>query len=154
MPSQWRKVSNGHIPSDAFNTGAKDSGRRLFVARAEHKNGMHPGRYHEGHKGAHLPYGGVEHVKHDYEILCSVSGLHWCPMHIGFLPWNAVKTGYESTGYGYNAPLYSVKGVVNRTEVIGKYNHEHKRAYFPYGTKEHTVIWGDIKILCYSKYVR
>ena len=139
-------MTNGQIPNDAFNTGSRDSGKRLFVARAEHQNGMHPCKLHEGHRGAHLSWEGVELVKESYEILASKIGQYWRLMQVGQLPGDAVSTGYEN-----GTPLFSVKGHVHGTEVIGKYSSQHKTAYFPYGGKEYKVRHGEVEILCFRQ---
>ena len=118
------------------------------MARAEHHNGMHPCKLHEGHqdRGAHLSWGGEEHVKHSYEILASDIGLYWRSMRVGHLPGDAVSTGYEN-----GAPLFSVRGHVHGTTAIGKYSSQHNTAYFPYNGKEHEVRHGEVEILCFRQ---
>ena len=147
MSLQWTRASHGQVPRDAFITGSHDSGSRLFVARAEHNGTTHPCKLHEGHndRAAHLSWGGIEHLKYEYEVLGSDIGLYWKSMRVGHLPRDAVSTGYE-----HGAPLYTVKGRVCGKTSIGKYSTQHHIAYFPYNGKEHEVKHGEVEVLCFK----
>ena len=140
----------GHLPTDAFTAGTDENGSRLFVARANHNGGIHPCKFHEGHKyrAAQLSWGGGEHLKFEYEILRSNKGLYWKSMRIGqiHLSEDAVSTGEEN-----GAPMYSVRGTVFGKMTIGKYSSQHKTAYFLYNGEEHEVKHRFVEVLCLNK---
>ena len=145
MTLTWIKASNGEIPKTAFKTGASESdGKPLFVARV-HELGIHPGKLCRGRQGAYIPIDGKEHLKTNYEVLASFAGLYWKSINVGALPDDAVSTGHNV----HKTLLYSVKGMIDGNEVIGKYNHKAKKALFPYGGIEHHLGLGEeVEILC------
>jgi len=58
---------NGSIPTGAVRAGT-DSGRDVFVARAEHRGLMIPGKIVFGQRVAYVSYGGMEHSNPIYQV--------------------------------------------------------------------------------------
>ena len=127
----WKKCEAGAVPENAFYTGAMDSNEPLYVARAFHKGHIIPGKFHKGHDTAYVSWGGKEHALSDYNVLLQCDGLQWVRFESRNVPIGAIPMGYEG-----DVPLYSVKGKVNGTDVLGKYHVGYKTCYFPYGGKE------------------
>jgi len=66
----WTKVTNGQIPPNALVAGYEADGTALYVARAEHEGGQHPGKTSKPLGAIHFGWGGKEETKSDYEVLC------------------------------------------------------------------------------------
>lgn len=60
-PGKWVAAKNGDIPKGALYCGKETDGQSLYLARAYHVNGVHPGKIRHGFKGAHISWGGGEH---------------------------------------------------------------------------------------------
>ena len=146
MNLEWIQSSNGEIPENAFNTGAHDEdGNPLFVARGKHAEGIHPGKLCVGKKGAHIPFGDKEHLKLNYEVLASMTGLYWKSIRDGDSPKDAVSTGQNKN----KTDMYSVKVAIDGKQMIGKYNFKNKKALFPHGGKKYQLNLADeVEILC------
>ncbi|KAJ2312129.1 hypothetical protein H4R23_005259 [Coemansia sp. Cherry 401B] len=134
----WVKASNGHIPSDALQSGIEADGKPLFLARAPYQGGMHPGKVgrHIQGGGFSVGYGHKEHNLPDYEVLCGdASRLRWVKQEgalniQGFVP---VPVGREATG----EPLYAAKTLHEGSMQPGKCApHINKGMSFAYGHKE------------------
>ena len=66
---EWVKASHGHVPEGAIGPIGNDN---LFVGRAvcpAPENKYTPGKVHPSEKKFYIPWGGVEHEFHDYEVL-------------------------------------------------------------------------------------
>merc|ERR1711962_309731 len=68
MSLEWVTVPNGKPPKNAF-IGFEDGEKKLFVARGEYNDGLHPCKFVYGHHCALLSWGGVEHKCDDCEVL-------------------------------------------------------------------------------------
>lgn len=66
---KWVNASNGIIPDGAICSGHEKDGTPLFVARAEHNGGLHPGKIRHGFGAANIPYGGKEVKVTNYQVL-------------------------------------------------------------------------------------
>jgi hypothetical protein len=66
----WVKITNGEIPFNALVAGYEEDGTPLYVARAEHEGGQHPGKTSKPLGAIHFGYAGQEVSKRDYEVLC------------------------------------------------------------------------------------
>ncbi len=64
----WVAGSNGSFPKDAV-AGGSEPNRTLYVCRAAHEGGVHPGKLVE--KNCNISYGGKEITKNTYEVLAS-----------------------------------------------------------------------------------
>lgn len=63
----WVAKSNGAHANFSVHAGT-DSGKDLFVARAQHMGGLIPGKLHVGHSKVYIPFGGEEVSKTQYEV--------------------------------------------------------------------------------------
>jgi len=71
----WERGSGGQIPDGAIVCGREDNGEVLFVARANFKGGLHPGKIRFAFGAAFIGFGGKEIGVNDYEVLVSQNGL-------------------------------------------------------------------------------
>ncbi|MBK8878564.1 MAG: DUF3421 domain-containing protein [Haliscomenobacter sp.] len=67
---QWVKATANNFPSNAIAAGYEANGAPLYIARAVIDGGYHPGKARKNGDGF-IPYGGVERVIKDYEVLTS-----------------------------------------------------------------------------------
>jgi hypothetical protein len=65
----WMRASDGQVPADAMLAGKEASGEPLYVCRAEHNEGIHPGKLREAFRGCNISWGGREYTKSSYEVL-------------------------------------------------------------------------------------
>ena len=65
----WENVTGGRVRDFAIVAGREANGEPLFVCRAWHRNGMHPGKVRRGFNGCNITYGGDEIRKQYYEVL-------------------------------------------------------------------------------------
>lgn len=66
----WVRVTNGEIPANAMIGGYEEDGSPLYIARAEHEGGHHPGKVSRALGACHFGFGGKEVAKREYEVLC------------------------------------------------------------------------------------
>lgn len=75
---------------------------RLYVCRGFYNGGVHPGKLFQGH--CNIGWGGNEIVLNQYEVLTSRCPLRWISASHGYVPLNAIRTGYQHDG-----PLYTCR---------------------------------------------
>ncbi|ELR11179.1 uncharacterized protein ACA1_388690 [Acanthamoeba castellanii str. Neff] len=137
----WVKVTNGQIPPNALVAGYEADGTALYVARAEHEGGQHPGKTSKPLGAIHFGWGGKEVTKSDYEVLCcnprQLACVHWVKMERGQqMPEKAWIGGKERDGHG----LCIARGKVHGGVHVGKAgNHLRDGMMVSYGGEEHTV---------------
>jgi hypothetical protein len=90
----WRPASNGEVPRGAFRAGGEE-GNPLFVCRAAHEGGLHPGKIRRDFDGCLIPFGGKEIHEKNYEVLVGMEDARWIPASNGQIPRFAFKAGYE-----------------------------------------------------------
>ena len=101
----WVPPRGGKLPSNAY-VGGKEPGRTLFVCRAPHNGGIHPGKVVAGK--CNIGYGGKEIVSTKYEAMVVAKGpatppsaaslpkgMGWALAKGNKLPAGAVRGGYE-----------------------------------------------------------
>jgi hypothetical protein len=71
----WVSGSGGQIPDGAIVCGREENGDPLFVARANFKGGIHPGKIRFAFGAAFIGFGGKENQVNDYQVLVSQDGL-------------------------------------------------------------------------------
>ncbi|KAL0279187.1 UNVERIFIED_CONTAM: hypothetical protein PYX00_000797 [Menopon gallinae] len=128
----WQKTSNGQVLDNAVQGGVDlGSGEVLYIARAEHEGALLPGKCVPSHGVTYVPWGGGEHGKPEYEILCGCQG-EWVAASEGHIPEGALEAGKTEDG----EVLYI--GRVNDGERfgLGKVQASHKVCYIPYGGQE------------------
>ncbi|VEL10880.1 unnamed protein product [Protopolystoma xenopodis] len=66
----WISSSGGSNHPKAVAAGMTEGGEVLFVARADINGELSVGKVHPSHNCAYFPWGGGEHKRSHYEILC------------------------------------------------------------------------------------
>jgi hypothetical protein len=66
---KWMPAFGGNVPPKAIPGGLENDGSTLFIARAKHEEGLHPGKIRKEFQSAHIPWGGREIHIRDYEVL-------------------------------------------------------------------------------------
>ncbi len=102
MNYTFRFSSNGQIPEGAQSHGREADGTPLWVARSPIRSdpdflgGIHPGKVHPGFNGALIPFGGMERLVTNYEVLME-PGI-WIAGSGGQIPDGAIVCGREENG--------------------------------------------------------
>lgn len=128
---QWVKACNGNIPKGAVIAGREANWTKLYIARASHKGGLHPGKVRPEFRAAYIPWGGIEESIECYEVF--VGNGRWVQVKDGNVPSGAIKAGYESDGI---PPLYIARAYYRGGLHPGKIRKEFGGAYIPWGGKE------------------
>lgn len=110
----WVKAPGGRIPTGAIRAGQDIDGSPLYIIRARHAKGLHPGRT-DGKGNAYIPYGGKEIRVSDYEVLIMrdvpdyLSVFRWVEEH----PRGSVvmQASYDLFGVEGRCNLYSLSGL-------------------------------------------
>lgn len=66
IPIRGRTFVQGWTPVEG---GREKDGTFLFVAQAEHKGGIHPGKTVDGAEHCNISWGGKEHLEEEYRVL-------------------------------------------------------------------------------------
>ena len=82
MTLQWRQMTDGGVPENAFIAGVEEKKKRVFVARAKHNNAFQPCQLFEGDSGARMPYGGKKCIMPKYEVLADNDALCWKSLQV------------------------------------------------------------------------
>jgi len=142
---EFEPSSSGRCPAHAV-PGGTENGETLYIARAQHGGSIVPGKLHCSHRTAYIPYGGQEHRKTNYEILCFKgqcgTSLEWVNASHGAVPSGALKIGKEANGVA----LYAARAFIENDWTPGKVNSQHKVCYVPWGGKEHA--FSSYQVLC------
>ncbi|EGS1684840.1 DUF3421 domain-containing protein [Enterobacter cloacae] len=85
----------------------------LFIIRAKFNGGVHPGKLVYGF-GAHIPWGGAEHVCREFEVY--VGPVKWVHVKGHDIPKNAIQAGNEADG----KPLYVARAKFPNGLFVGK----------------------------------
>jgi hypothetical protein len=130
MAYTWKKASGGSIPSGAKSNGKEADGTPLWVARASHAGGIHPGKVRPAFGAANIPYGGKEIKVTDYEVLMEEG--RWVKASGGKVPDGAVVSGFEANGEPLFVARAAYKGGIHQ----GKVRLAFGAANIPYGGNE------------------
>ncbi len=101
---QWVKASANNFPANAIQGGYEADGNALYIARAVIDGGYHPGKARKNGDGF-IPFGGVERIVKDYEVLTSnpvatiTSGTYHIRSQIENKPMDVVN-GHNANGNG------------------------------------------------------
>lgn len=66
----WEFASSGTVPEGAVSCGQTADGELLYVGRAIHQGSQTPGKVQITHACIYIPFGGLEIMLQDYEVLC------------------------------------------------------------------------------------
>ncbi|XP_029665075.1 uncharacterized protein LOC115236632 isoform X2 [Formica exsecta] len=125
----WCDASGGMVPPDAVEGGNDDG--PLFVGRAHHEGALIPGKVKPSHSVCYIAWGGEEHGKTDYQVLCSCNPT-WVPTSGNNIPPNAIPGGETEDG----EPLFVGRVSHEGTLTIGKVQPSHSVCYIPFGGSE------------------
>lgn len=91
----WVGASNGEIPPDAV-VGGYESGRRLYICRAEYNGGVHPGKVVGNN--CNFGWGEEEILSPFYEVLTAPRNVRiaWIEASNGRVPTGAIAGGIEA----------------------------------------------------------
>lgn len=101
---QWVKATANSFPLNAIAGGYEANGAPLYIARAVIDGGYHPGKARKNGDGF-IPYGGVERIVKDFEVLTSnpvatiTRGTYHIRSQIGNKPMDVVN-GQNANGNG------------------------------------------------------
>ncbi|XP_011136164.1 uncharacterized protein LOC105181234 isoform X2 [Harpegnathos saltator] len=134
----WCDASGGMVPPGAVEGG--NDGETLFVGRARHEGALIPGKVKPSHCVCYVAWGGSEHGKTDYQVLCGCNPT-WLPCSGGNIPQNAIPGGETEDG----EPLFIGRVHHEDTLTIGKVHPSHSVCYIPFAGSE--VAFPDYEIL-------
>nr|XP_012150292.1 PREDICTED: uncharacterized protein LOC100878241 isoform X4 [Megachile rotundata] len=134
----WCDASGGMIPPAAVEGGKDDE--PLYVGRAYHEGALLPGKVKPGHSVCYVAWGGSEHGKSEYQVLCDCNP-QWVPTSGNNIPPNAIPGGETEDG----EPLYVGRVHHEGTLTIGKVQPSHSVCYIPFGGAE--VAFPDYEIM-------
>ncbi|XP_006621855.1 uncharacterized protein LOC102675334 isoform X1 [Apis dorsata] len=127
----WCEASGGIIPPSAVQGGKDIDGNDLYVGRAYHEGALLPGKVKLGDTICYVAWGGEEHLKNDYQVLCDCNPV-WVPTTGNNIPHNAIPGGETEDG----EPLYVGRVQHEGSITIGKVQPSHSVCYIPYGGVE------------------
>ncbi|KAJ0182697.1 hypothetical protein K1T71_002066 [Dendrolimus kikuchii] len=138
---RWERVHNQILPLDAIVGGFENE--PLFIARAEHNHSLTPGKYVRSQGMAFLPWGGREHPKTEFEVLCGYD-YQWVKSSGHSIPENAFVAGYSENRH---EPVYVGRWKFDGFLITGKVHALYGTCYLPYQGKE-------IEVGCYEILVK
>ncbi|KAK2582902.1 hypothetical protein KPH14_008972 [Odynerus spinipes] len=125
----WCDASGGMIPPGGVVGGRDDE--PLYVGRAHHEGALIPGKVKPSHSVCYIPWGGAEHNKTDYQVLCGCNPA-WVSASGGNIPSNAIPGGETEDG----EPLFVGRVLHEDALTIGKVQPSHGVCYIPFGGAE------------------
>lgn len=126
----WCQSVAGMVPTGAVE-GGRDLDGPLYVGRAQHEGALIPGKVNPQHAVCYIPWGGGEHGKAEYEVLCGCPST-WVPTSGDNIPPNAIPAGQTEEG----EVLFIGRANHEGTVTIGKVQPSHKVLYIPFGGEE------------------
>ncbi|KAK3092131.1 hypothetical protein FSP39_025434 [Pinctada imbricata] len=127
----WQSTNGSNIPDHAVRGGYDSDRRPLFVARASHNGEWVPGKAAYHLPGCHIPWGGEEIIKQDYEVLV------FHARENGFLDWQKCHGGEcPSKAFFCHPGVYPARAYYEGGLHPGKCYPPHGCAYISYGGKE------------------
>ncbi|KAJ8736538.1 hypothetical protein PYW08_007194 [Mythimna loreyi] len=126
----WCTMRNGKLPPNAM-VGGFDN-ELIYIARAEHFSSLCPGKYVPSTGKAFVPWGHLENVKEDFEILCGINA-QWVKTRLNYIPQNAFIGGYSEVR---SEPLYIGRAMIEGKLICGKVHLLYKTCYLPFQGRE------------------
>ncbi|XP_054002871.1 natterin-3-like [Hylaeus anthracinus] len=133
MPGyRWvHRTAERSLPENAVVGGRDIDGDTIYVGRAFHEGDMIPAKVIPSKHVAYICHNGVEHSKHEFDILC-LGEFEWEFCSNGNVPSNAVVAGQTTDG----EPLYVGRVLHNGSQTIGKVQQSHGCLYIPFDGEE------------------
>nr|ADV17352.1 farnesoic acid methyltransferase [Schistocerca gregaria]AEV89769.1 farnesoic acid O-methyltransferase [Schistocerca gregaria] len=125
----WVPARAGEVPPGAVPGGYDNE--QLYVGRARHEGALIPGKVHPSHGVCYVAWGGQEHGKEEYEVLCGCEAA-WVPAAQGQVPEGALPSGETEDG----EPLFTGRAQHEGAMCVGKVQASHTVCYIPYGGQE------------------
>jgi len=126
--------SNCPLPFGAVSVGIDKDGSRLYAGRAHHQGDLLPAKINPNHISAYVCWGGLEHAKNDYEVLCN-ENVMWESFKYNCIPSNAIEIGYTVQG----DKLYMGRIQHDGALTPGKIHIRNRALFLPYAGKEVTI---------------
>lgn len=124
-------MSRQPTPDGAIVAGYDEDNTPLHVARAFHHGDIIPGKHVMKQQLVYVAYGGQEHSKQYFEILCN-GNVQWVEAAHGHVPPHAVVGGYTSDG----ETLFIGRAHFRGSLTPGKVQPSHRTLYIPFGGSE------------------
>ncbi|XP_067001274.2 uncharacterized protein [Anabrus simplex] len=125
----WVDAKAGEVPPNAVPGGFDNE--QLYVGRASHEGALIPGKVVPSHGVCYVAWGGGEHGKEEYQVLCGCDAV-WLPAVGGEIPAGALPAGESEDG----EPLFIGRAKHEGTMTVGKVQASHNVCYIPYGGQE------------------
>lgn len=119
------------VPTGAIQAGFDVDNSPIYVGRSFHEGDQLPAKVVPSKQKAYVCYGGQEHTKTEYELLC-FGNVNWVPSSGGYIPPNAVIAGHTVNG----EPLFIGRAHFNGSLVPGKIQQTHHTLYIPFDGAE------------------
>ncbi|XP_017783296.1 PREDICTED: natterin-4-like [Nicrophorus vespilloides] len=119
------------VPNNAVKGGMDQDGSTIFVGRAEHEGDYIPAKVIPDRNEAYVAYGGEEHSKTEFDILCE-QRFRWEVHDGGDVPYGAVEGGRTCDG----EKLYIGRVHHEGSHTVGKVHPSHGCCYIPFGGEE------------------
>ncbi|XP_065083750.1 uncharacterized protein LOC135705831 [Ochlerotatus camptorhynchus] len=125
----WVQASNGRIPHNAVVAGYEDY-VTLYVGRAEVNSSIAPGSINPQKKACFCPWGGKNHKREKYEVLCTPGEF------VQIDEFNTLMRGTPGGISEQGEPLYIGRATLSGQLISGKIQRSYDTCYIPHKTKE------------------
>jgi len=119
------------VPPTAVHGGVDKDGAQIYVGRAYHEGDWIPAKVIPDRHVAYVAYGGGEHAKDSFQLLCE-QRFDWVPTSGTNIPPGAVEGGRTENG----EPLYVGRVWHDGAHTVGKVHPSHGTCYIPYAMQE------------------
>ncbi|CAH4028970.1 uncharacterized protein LOC123715882 isoform X1 [Pieris brassicae] len=126
----WVAIEDHKLPQDAMIGGFEKN--PIYIARAMYSGSLCPGKYVPEERKAYVAWGGEEHEKSNFQILCGYNA-KWVLCTDDNIPENAFVAG---TSEIQNEPLYIGRAFIDYKLIVGKVHMLYKTCYLPYRGEE------------------
>ncbi|CAK9826542.1 hypothetical protein ANTRET_LOCUS4373 [Anthophora retusa] len=129
---KWVRYTGARYFVPGMITVGRDlDGMNLVVGRAVHQGDTLPAKVKPEHGVAYVSHNGVEHIKHNFEILMPAE-FKWVHAAHGHVPPYAVEAGTTLEG----EMLYVGRSFQNNIPCVGKVHRSHGVLYVPFDGRE------------------